>query len=80
MVSSVGDTFNEIIAMTNQVSGQIQGITASIETIATNSQNVLAAVQDIESMSKNTVTQTTQVSVATQVSNLVHIEPPVRPK
>ncbi|BBB89878.1 MAG TPA: methyl-accepting chemotaxis protein [Methylomusa anaerophila] len=66
LVSSVGGTFNEIIAMTNQVSGQIQGITASIETIAQNSQHVLSAVKDIDSMSKNTVTQTMQVSVATE--------------
>lgn len=66
IVNEAGQTFAEIIAMTNQVSEQIQGISASIERMAMNSQKIVAAVKDIDSMSKNNAGQTMQVSAATQ--------------
>ncbi|MBU2700207.1 methyl-accepting chemotaxis protein [Sporomusaceae bacterium BoRhaA] len=66
IVSEAGQTFNEIITMTNQVSEQIKDISAAIENMSMNSQRVVTAIRDIDSMSKNNANQTLQVSAATQ--------------
>lgn len=66
IVSEAGQTFNEIISMTNQVSEQMQDISASIEHMAANSQKIETAIKDIDSMSRSNANQTLQVSAATQ--------------
>ena len=66
IVSEAGQTFNEIISMTNQVSEQLQDISASIEHMAASSQKIETAIKDIDSMSRSNANQTLQVSAATQ--------------
>lgn len=66
IVSEAGHMFKEIIAVTNQVSGQMRGISASIEHMATNSLKIEAAIKDIDGMSRGNANQTLQVSAATQ--------------
>ncbi|WP_371375229.1 methyl-accepting chemotaxis protein [Sporomusa aerivorans] len=66
IVTEAGKTFNEIIAMTNQVSEQIGVISNSIEHMAQNSQRIVHGIQEIDSMSKNNASQTMQISAATQ--------------
>jgi methyl-accepting chemotaxis protein len=66
IVSEAGQMFKEIITVTNQVSEQMRGISASIEHMATNSLKIEAAVKDIDGMSRSNANQTLQVSAATQ--------------
>lgn len=66
IVSEAGQMFKEIITVTNNVSEQMRGISASIEHMATNSLKIEAAVKDIDSMSRSNANQTLQVSAATQ--------------
>ena len=66
IVSEAGQTFNEIISMANQVSEQLQDISASIEHMAVNSQKIETAIKAIDSMSRSNANQTLQVSAATQ--------------
>lgn len=66
IVSEAGQTFNEIITKTNQVSEQIQDISAAIEHMSMNSQKIVTSIRDIDIMSKNNANQTIQVSAATQ--------------
>jgi len=66
IVSEAGQTFNEIISMTNQVSEEMQGISASIEHMAASSQKIETAIKTIDSMSRSNANQTLQVSAATQ--------------
>ncbi|MBP2636422.1 MAG: mcpB 1 [Firmicutes bacterium] len=66
IVSEAGQTFKEIIAMTTQVSEQIQSISASIENAAANSQKIETAIKAMDTLSRNNANQTLQVSAATQ--------------
>ncbi|WP_094602761.1 Methyl-accepting chemotaxis protein McpA [Sporomusa silvacetica DSM 10669] len=66
IVSEAGQTFNKIISMTNQVSEEMQGISASIEHMAASSQKIETAIKAIDSMSRSNANQTLQVSAATQ--------------
>ncbi|VBB05095.1 Hypothetical protein LUCI_0301 [Lucifera butyrica] len=66
IVSQAGQTFNEIIDQTNEVSQQIRVISASIEDMAVSGQKIVAAINNIDNMSKSNANQTMQVSAATQ--------------
>ncbi|MDR3590802.1 MAG: methyl-accepting chemotaxis protein [Negativicutes bacterium] len=65
-VNATGRAFQEISRSTNEVSTQIQGISAAIQQMAGGSQQVVASVRDIDAISKETAGQAQTVSAATE--------------
>ena len=66
VVSDVGKTFVEVFEAFNQVTGQIQEISAAIEQMASGSQQIVASVGEIDTISKDIASQSHNVSAATE--------------
>lgn len=63
VVNSAGETFKQIIALVNALSGQVTGIAAAIQEIASGSRTIVDSVQTIDQISNN-VTRATQAVAA----------------
>ena len=66
VVNSAGESFREIMKMTQEMSEQIHEISAATEEITSGSQQVVNAVGEIDRESKNSAEQAQTVSAATE--------------
>jgi methyl-accepting chemotaxis protein len=66
VVNSANESFNEIMNLVNQVSGQIQGISVAAQQMADSSKTVVASVYEISDISKKATDQTHTVYAATE--------------
>jgi len=66
VVAVTGQTFGEIMASINQVSGQVGEISAAIQQMAGGSQKIVESVRDIDKVTKDTAGQAQTVSAATE--------------
>lgn len=66
VVNNANQSFKDIIELVNQVSGQIQGISAAAQQMADSSQDVVDTVHEIADISKKTTDQTHTVYAATE--------------
>lgn len=66
VVNSAGDTFSQIITLVNDLSGQVTGIAAAIQEIASGSRTIVDSVQNIEQVSNNVTKATQAVSLVVE--------------
>jgi len=66
VVSTAGQSFEEILTMVRAMTQQIHEISAAIQEITSSTQNVVNAVQQIDNESKKTSEQTQTISAATE--------------
>lgn len=66
VVAVAGQSFEQIVALINQVTEQVRGISTNIQHMAKGSQAVVVSVNEITETSKNTVGQTQSISAATE--------------
>jgi len=65
-VTSAGETFVHIAGSINQVVTQIQGVSATVEEMASSGQLILSSISQIEGISKDNMVQSQSVSAATE--------------
>ena len=66
VVVSAGQSFTNIVQRVNEVSEQVQGISATMQRLADGGQNIVNSVSQVEVVTKTTVSQTQRVSASTQ--------------
>ena len=66
VVNSAGQAFQEIVRLIEQVTGQVEGISAAVEQMASGSRHLVAAVGDIDAISRETAGRAETVSAATE--------------
>lgn len=66
VVNAVGTTFREIIELVTQVSDQVKEISASLQQLATGSQQIVDSVRKIDEISKKSADQFQSVSAVTE--------------
>lgn len=66
VVNAAGGSFQEIMDLVAQVSGQMEGISAAIEQMATGSQQIVGSVKSIDDLSKKSAGEAQTVSAATE--------------
>lgn len=66
IVNLAGSSFEQIVALVNQVTDQIQNISASTQQMAGGSQQVVDAMYEINEVSKETAVETQTVSAAAE--------------
>lgn len=66
VVNSAGQAFREIVGLIQQVSTQVDEISAAVKHMANGSEQLVLAVQDIHTISRETTGQTETVSAATE--------------
>lgn len=65
-VAVAGKTFNDIVLLIDQVSGQANDISTAIQQIADGSEKIVDSVRDIDKISKDAAAQTQTMSAATE--------------
>lgn len=66
VVTSVGETFAQIVGSVNNVVNQIQEVSTTVEEMANGSQLILVSINQIEAISKENMGQSQSVSAATE--------------
>lgn len=66
IVTTAGESFNDIVLLINQMFIQVQDISGSIQQIASGSQLIVSAVRKIDNTTQTAATQTRIVSEATE--------------
>lgn len=66
VVNAAGLTFNEIVELVSQVSGQVREISAAIQQMASGSQQIVGSVKKIDRLSKTSAAESQSVSAATE--------------
>lgn len=66
VVNAAGVSFQEIVELVSQVSGQVREISAAIQQMASGSQQIVGAVKKIDQLSKASAGESQSVSAATE--------------
>ncbi len=66
VVSSAGNTFEQIVGLIGELSLQVTDISAAVQEIAGGSENIVRSVQEIDGISRGVSEQTEGISAATQ--------------
>jgi len=66
VVNNAGQAFKEIVSLVGAVSSQIREISASIQQMASGSQQIVVSIREIDKVSKDAAAQTQVVSAATE--------------
>lgn len=65
-INTVGDAFQDILAMVNEITSQIQGISTSINQVSIGSQKIVMAITNVNEVSREAASQTQTISAATE--------------
>ncbi len=66
VVNTSGQAFTEIVGLVKRVSGQVKGISAAMQQMASESETIVGSVHDLDRISKEASEHTQTVSAATQ--------------
>ncbi|SHI92978.1 methyl-accepting chemotaxis protein [Propionispora hippei] len=66
VVDAAGQAFREIVALINQVSGQVEGFSVAIGQLTQGSQQIVESVSQIENLSRKTAGEAQTVSAASE--------------